>query len=91
MSTNQLPHSPAWRLFSWAGFALSLLMTTIGVYHLPADPWMKGYIGMGIFCCVLSSFILAKTARDEYEAQKIINRINSAKTEKLLHEFESAV
>ena len=86
---STIPHSPAWKLFSWAGFVLSLTLVAIGVYHLPADPWIKGYIGMGIFCITLSSFILAKTVRDEYEAGKFINRLSSAKTEKLLSDYES--
>ncbi len=88
---QDVPHSPAWKLFSWAGFLIALTLMIIGVYHLPVDPWIKGYLGMGVFCIVLSCFILAKTVRDEYEAGKFINRISSAKTEKLLSDYETTV
>ncbi len=88
---NDIPHSPAWKLFSWAGFVLAIALTVIGIYHLPVDSWIKGYLGMGVFCIVLSCFILAKTVRDEYEAMKIVNRISSAKAEKLLNDYEPAV
>lgn len=90
-SHYDMPHSPAWKLLSWAAFAGALTLIIIGVYHLPVDAWIKGYLGMGIFCLVLSCFILAKTVRDEYEAMKLINRVSSAKTEKLLNDFESPV
>ena len=59
-----------------------------GIYFLPVDPWIRGYMGMGLFFAVGSSFTLAKTMRDQHESRRLINRLSDAKTEKLLHEFE---
>jgi hypothetical protein len=36
---------------------------------------------------VWTSFTLSKTVRDNYEAQKLNNRVVDAKTEKILHEY----
>jgi Uncharacterized protein conserved in bacteria len=57
--------------------------------YLPADLWVKGFLLMGLTFTVGSAFSLAKTLRDDYEAQKLINRIHSAKTEKILKDFEN--
>jgi hypothetical protein len=48
---------------------------------------VKGYLAMGLFFTLGSSFTLSKTVRDNYEAQKLINRVVDAKTEKILHEY----
>ena len=78
----------AWVFCAWASFVLSLLALSVGVYHLPADIWVKGYFGMGIAFLTGSSFTLSKTVRDNHEADKLINRVESAKTEKLLTETD---
>lgn len=48
--------------------------------------WVKAFLGMGILFITVSCFSLAKTLRDQHEQQKLVNRINEAKTEKLLRE-----
>ena len=37
-----------------------------------------------------SSFTLAKTLRDNHEALRLVNRVKSAKTERLIREYEDA-
>jgi hypothetical protein len=44
---------------------------------------------MGTLFLVGSTFTLAKTLRDEFEATKLINKIHEAKTEKILREYTS--
>lgn len=78
----------AWVFCAWASFILSLLLLATGVYHLPTDIWVKGYIAMGIAFLTGSSFTLSKTIRDNHEADKLINRVETAKTEKLLTEVD---
>jgi hypothetical protein len=82
-------NTPACRFQVWACFALSFELLLIGIYYLPADIWIKGYFTMGIIFTVGSCFTLAKTIRDDYEAEKLVNRITGAKTEKILKDFES--
>lgn len=52
----------------------------------PLMIWVKAFLGMGILFITVSCFSLAKTLRDQHEQQKLVNRINEAKTEKLLRE-----
>lgn len=76
--------SNAWVLQTWAAFALSISMTTVGILNLPVDNWVKGFMGMGLAFSVGSTFTLAKTTRDLNEARKVAARIDEAQVEKLL-------
>lgn len=78
--------SAAWIFQTWAAFILSISMTTVGIVNLPVDNWVKGFMGMGLAFSVGSTFTLAKTTRDLYEARRITSRIDEAKVEKLLSE-----
>jgi hypothetical protein len=89
MSTvNQQKENPAWVLQTWASFVLSISLTTFGIVNLPADNWIKGFMGMGLAFSVGSTFTLAKTTRDVYESKKITSRIEEAKVEKLLSQHD---
>ncbi|MBX9694719.1 MAG: hypothetical protein K2Z81_20195 [Cyanobacteria bacterium] len=81
-------NSSAWMAFVWISFGISLFLTCAGIYQLPTEFWIKGYMTMGLFFSVGSSFTLAKTVRDNHEARKLINRVSEVKTERLLHDFE---
>lgn len=74
--------SSAWLLFVWLSFATSSLMIS-GILNAPVDLWVRGYLIMGLFFVVGSTFTLAKTMRDNHEAQHIINRVVDAKTAKI--------
>jgi len=81
--------SASWNVFVHIAFILSLGMMCFGVYVLPASGWIKGYFGMGLFFLVSSTITLSKTMRDQHEARKIVNRLNEAKTEKILKDYQS--
>ena len=81
-------NSPSWMAFVWLSFGISLGSMLIGIYHLPVELWVKGYMGMGLMFSVGSCFTLAKTVRDNHEARKLINRVSEVKTERMLHDFE---
>jgi len=80
LSTN----TGGWVLFTYASFVTALALTGLGIWALPAELWVKGYFLMGSAFLVGSTFTLAKTVRDEHEARRFANRIEDAKTEKLL-------
>jgi hypothetical protein len=82
------PHSGAWVVQTWLSFVLSLLVTAVGVWCLPVDGWVKGFMGMGILFTVGSTFSLAKTVRDVHEAQRVIARIDEARVSKLIAEHD---
>ena len=80
--------SSAWILFVWLSFGVSSLLMVIGILNAPVDLWVRGYFIMGLFFVVGSTFTLAKTVRDNHEAQRMINRVVDAKTEKILSDYE---
>jgi hypothetical protein len=81
-------HTAAWNVQVWVSFLVSLGMTMLGIVVLPTDLWVKGYLLMGTLFTVGSCFTLAKTVRDNQESARLRNRIQAAKTEKVLKEFE---
>jgi hypothetical protein len=90
MNPTLSQHSPAWVTFTYANMALSLALTLGGVFFLPLDLWIKGYMLMGIAMLVSSTLTVAKTSRDSHEAAKLVNKIEDAKTEQLLMRVDRA-
>jgi hypothetical protein len=87
MSQNQAQmHAPAWVFFTYVSFAGSLAMLILGVAMLPIDLWMRAFLFMGILMLVQSCITMTKTQRDLHEGTRLRNRIEDAKTEKLLME-----
>jgi hypothetical protein len=74
----------AWVNFSYASFAASILMVGGGIAALPLDWWVRAYFAMGMVMVVQSCFTLSKNVRDVHESARMINRIEEARTEKLL-------
>ena len=81
-------HSQAWTSFSYASFAVAAGMTAIGIWALPTDVWIKGYLAMATVFLIGSCFTLAKTVRDDHEGKRLANRLEDAKAEKLLMEID---
>jgi hypothetical protein len=77
-------HTPAWRLFTIASFLASVVMLAGGIFFMEATFAAKGFYAMSALMLFQTSVSVTKTLRDEQEAQKFINRLEDAKTEKLL-------
>ena len=90
MNQNVQPHSGAWVTFTYASFSASAFMVAIGVYFLPLDLWIKGYLAMGIVMLVQSCVTLTKTMRDMHEGDRLVNRLEDAKAERILMDFNKA-
>jgi hypothetical protein len=88
MQDERRMHTPAWLAQCWLSFLLATGTTLFGIYHLPADLWVRGFLAMGLLFTMGSSFTLAKTLRDDHEAKRLVNRLTEAKTERILREFE---
>lgn len=82
--------SRAWKLFAVISFAASLGLMVLGVVSIPGDIWMKGFFLIGTLFLVGSCFNLSKTLRDEHEAANLVHRLESAKAERLLKEYDRA-
>jgi hypothetical protein len=65
-------------------------MVAIGIYFLPLDPWVKGYMAMGVVLLIQSCITMTKTVRDVHEGERLVNRIEDARAERLLMETARA-
>ncbi len=83
-------HSQAWSTYTYLSFGAAFAMMVIGIWMLPADPWIKGYLSMGIVFLIGSTISLTKTLRDNHESERLNNKLEEAKTDKILREFDQA-
>ena len=79
-------NSKSFYTMSWVAFGLSFIGMSIGLVYMEADLALKGFLGMSYLFSVTSCFTLSKVVRDRHEAEKFINKVESAKTEKFLNE-----
>ena len=80
--------SASWIFFVKMSFILSVLALGLGIYFMPTELWVKGYMAMGSLFTIGSSITLSKTLRDEHESRKLINKISEAKTERILKTYD---
>ena len=71
---------------AWISFIISFVGMVLGLAYLQADFATKGFIAMSYLFSVASCFTVAKVVRDRHESNQFINKVESAKTEKLLAE-----
>jgi hypothetical protein len=83
-------NSGGWVMFTYVQFAAAMLMSALGIFFLPVDLQVKGYLMMSYIFLIGATFTLAKTIRDEHEIKKLTSRIEDARTEKLLMEVGRA-
>jgi len=81
-------HSPAWVVQAWLSFFISAGATLLGIWLLPADGWIRGFLAMGLLFTVGSSISLAKTQRDLHEATRMAARIDEARVSRLIAEHD---
>ena len=90
MNPNNTDHSRLWLFFTCAMFVVAIVMVGLAVVLLPTEIAVKGYLAMGIAMLVQSCITVTKTVRDVQERDRLVNRIEDAKTERLLMEIERA-
>ena len=84
MNENLQQHSPAWVTFTYVSFFGALGMVGVGIAFLPVDWWVRGFLGMGVAMLVQSCITVTKTIRDVHEASRLVNRLDEARTERIL-------
>ena len=87
MNDSFQKHSSSWVSFSYISFGSAAFMLALGLYMMPLDLWGKGYLVMGILMLVQTTVNVTKTIRDNAEADKLIRKVEDARTEKLLVKF----
>ena len=80
--------SDAWRTFTIASFILAAGMMAGGIYFLEASFAAKGFYAMAAIMLVHTSVGATKTIRDKHESERMNNKIEEAKTDKILREFD---
>ena len=80
-------NSVAWRVQVWVAFVVSVGSSVAAALFLDVDIWQRSFMLLGLLFTVSSTLALAKTVRDDHEANKLLNRTDAARTEKLLNEF----
>jgi hypothetical protein len=84
MNNPVVHHSQSWIAFTYVSFLAALAMVVVGIILIPLDLAMKGYLAMGVAMLIQSCITLTKTLRDNDEAGKLVNRLEDARTERLL-------
>jgi len=80
-------NSAGWLLFVKLSFLISLAAMLAAIIFMPGDLMLKGYMGLNSLFIVSSTIMVSKTMRDEHEGSKMLNRINEAKTNKIIQEY----
>lgn len=89
MSNYTAKASNAWNLFTYFNFGVAALMMAAGIWSLEASFSAKGYYAMAALMLVYSTASITKAVRDQEENNRIYNKIEDAKTERLLAEVSA--
>jgi hypothetical protein len=93
MSNNNaliVKHTGFWTMFTAGSFILAAAMVAGGIYFLEASFAAKGFYAMSTIMLVHTAIALTKTIRDVEESERMINKLEDAKTEKLLMDIHRA-
>ncbi|GAA1178293.1 hypothetical protein GCM10009664_51020 [Kitasatospora gansuensis] len=89
MSASMQPRTTnAYYLQAVLSFALATAALAIGIVYLPVDPWMRGFLAVGLLYEITAAFTLAKVIRDRQEVGEIASRVDQARLDKLLAEHD---
>ncbi|MEM8579448.1 MAG: YiaA/YiaB family inner membrane protein [Pseudomonadota bacterium] len=88
MTTYANKPSTAWTMFTYLQFGVAALMMAGGIYFLEASFAAKGFYAMAALMLVSSTAAISKSLRDGEEANRLHNRIEDARTERLLAETD---
>ncbi|MFC0115802.1 YiaA/YiaB family inner membrane protein [Kibdelosporangium aridum] len=81
-------NTPAFFAQAVASFAIALVAVTVGILMLPVDPWVRGFLSLGLLYTVTSAFTLAKCIRDKQEDSSVSKRVDQARLDKLITEHD---
>ena len=79
-------NSKSFYVMSWISFIISFVGMAAGLIYLEMATAAKAFFTMTYLFSISACFTLAKVIRDKHEAEKFVNKIESAKTEKFLTE-----
>ncbi|MER5933165.1 YiaA/YiaB family inner membrane protein [Streptomyces sp. NPDC002054] len=71
-----------------ASFAIALGAVAVGIYNMDTGPWVRAFMGIAVLYLTTSAFTLAKVIRDRQEADQIVSRVDQARMEKIMTEYD---
>ncbi|MGY9048294.1 hypothetical protein P775_22550 [Puniceibacterium antarcticum] len=86
MSNYVQKPSKAWTMFTYAQFGIAAVMMAGGIFFLEASFSAKGFYAMAALMLVSSTAGITKSVRDAEEGTRLYNKIEDARTERLLAE-----
>ncbi|MEM6939798.1 MAG: YiaA/YiaB family inner membrane protein [Pseudomonadota bacterium] len=78
--------SNAWTIFTYAQFAIAAAMMAGGIFYLEASFAAKGFYAMSAIMLVSTTAGITKSIRDTEESARLHNKLEDARTERLLAE-----
>ena len=87
ITINQKPTS-AFYAQATISFVVSLAGVLLGVAYLPVSGWIRAFLALGLLYAVTSAFTLAKCVRDNHEANSVVHRVDEARLERFLTEYD---
>jgi hypothetical protein len=71
-----------------ASFGISVSAMVIALAYLPAEPWVRAFLALGLLYVVTSTVVLCKVVRDRQEVSAVTNRVDQARLDKLLTDHD---
>ena len=88
MTNIQPTNTTAFYAQAAISFAVSFSAVLLGVAYLPGDGWMRAFLAVSLLYVITSSFTLAKCVRDQQEQNRVVQRVDEVRLEKLLAEHD---
>ncbi|WP_327633604.1 YiaA/YiaB family inner membrane protein [Kribbella sp. NBC_00482] len=71
-----------------ASFGISISAMVLALAYLPAQPWVRAFLALGLLYVVTSTVVLCKVVRDRQELSAVTNRVDQARLDKLLTDHD---
>ncbi len=71
-----------------ASFGISVSAMVIALAYLPAEPWVRAFLALGLLYVVTSTVVLCKVVRDRQELSAVTTRVDQARLDKLLTDHD---
>src|SRR5690606_37828912 len=90
MSTTPAPtkNTTAFAAQAFLSLGVALFAVLAAIYYLPADPWPKAFLALGVLFLTTSTVTVSTVIRDQQEANTLVSRLDYARAEKLLAEHD---
>lgn len=79
-------NSDSWNYFTYVQFLIAASMFAGGIFNLEASFSAKGFYAMAGIMLVSSTVAISKALRDKEESARLHNKLEDARTERLLAE-----